>query len=231
MRTEWRRQDGLVDFEAAVAEMEARVGAIRAGRAPELVWLVEHPPLYTAGSSAHPSELLAPTRFPVYRTGRGGRFTYHGPGQRVIYLMLDIGQRGRDVRRFVRAIEAWLIAALAELGIAGERRDGRVGIWVAGPGGEDKIAAIGLRLRHWISYHGASINISPDLRHYDGIVPCGLRGRGVTSLAALGSPASMAEIDAALRRTFAPIFEAAGGHGPAGADPPQPPPETRGSNR
>lgn len=209
MQVEWRVGRGLVPYRAAVAEMEARVLAIGEGRAPELVWLVEHPPLYTAGGAADPAELLEPGRLPVHRTGRGGRFTYHGPGQRVAYLMLDVGRRGRDLRLFVRSVEWWLIAALAELGVTGERRAGRVGVWVRRPaGGEDKIAAVGLRLRRWISYHGASINVDPDLGHYEGIVPCGVRGGGVTSLAALGIAARMGDLDAALRGTFSRAFEA-----------------------
>ena len=216
MRLEWRVQPGLQPYPEAVAAMEARVHAIRAGAAPELVWLVEHPPLYTAGTSARPEDLLAPDRFPVHRTGRGGEFTYHGPGQRVAYLMLDVGRRGRDVRRFVRSIEAWLIAALAAFGVIGERREGRVGIWVERPGGEDKIAAIGLRLRRWVSFHGMSLNVDPELGHYDGIVPCGIDGHGVTSLAALGLAVRMDEVDAVLRRTFAEIFET----GPAAMDAP-----------
>ncbi len=209
MQVEWLVQPGLQPYEPAVAAMEARVEAIREGAAPELVWLVEHPPLYTAGTSARPQDLLAPDRFPVHRTGRGGEFTYHGPGQRVAYLMLDVGRRGRDIRRFVRAVEAWLIATLAAFGVAGERREGRVGIWVARPGGEDKIAAVGLRLRRWVSYHGISLNVDPDLGHYDGIVPCGISAHGVTSLATLGFAVSMEDIDAVLRRTFADTFETA----------------------
>ena len=207
MRVEWRIQPGLQPYGEAVAAMEARVDAIRAGTAPELVWLVEHPPLYTAGTSARPEDLLAPDRFPVHYAGRGGEFTYHGPGQRVAYLMLDVSRRGRDVRRLVRAIEAWLIATLAAFGVFGERRAGRVGIWVRQPGGESKIAAIGLRLRSWVSFHGMSLNVDPDLGHYEGIVPCGISGHGVTSLAALGLAVRMGEVDAILRRTFAEIFE------------------------
>lgn len=192
--------------------MEARVAAIRAGSAPELVWLLEHPPLYTAGTSARLTDLVDPQRLPVYRTGRGGQLTYHGPGQRVVYLMLDLGRRGADLRGYVRGLEDWIIAALAELGVQGERRSGRVGIWIAEANGrEDKIAAVGVRVRHWITYHGISINVAPDLSHYDGIVPCGIRATesepyGVTSLAALGRPAGVAELDAALRRTFEPIL-------------------------
>ena len=206
MTVEWRVEPGLQPYEDAVRGMEERVAAIRAGSADELAWLVEHPPLYTAGTSARKEDLLAPGRFPVHATGRGGEFTYHGPGQRVVYLMLDLGSRHRDVRRFVRAIESWLIGALAEFGIEGERRRGRVGIWVERPGGEAKIAAVGLRLRHWISYHGVSLNVAPDLSHYDGIVPCGIGEHGVTSLAELGVAASMEEVDDALLRRFAAVF-------------------------
>ena len=206
MTVEWRVEPGLQPYADAVRGMEERVAAIRAGTADELAWLVEHPPLYTAGTSAREEDLLAPGRFPVHATGRGGEFTYHGPGQRVVYLMLDLAPRGRDVRRFVRAIEGWLIATLAEFGVAGERREGRVGIWVERPDGEAKIAAVGLRLRHWISYHGVSLNVAPDLSHYDGIVPCGIGEHGVTSLAELGIGASMDEVDDALLRRFASAF-------------------------
>ncbi|MDE0174577.1 MAG: lipoyl(octanoyl) transferase LipB [Defluviicoccus sp.] len=206
MTVEWRVEPGLQPYEDAVRGMEERVAVIRAGSADELAWLVEHPPLYTAGTSARKEDLLAPDRFPVHATGRGGEFTYHGPGQRVVYLMLDLASRGRDVRRFVRAVESWLIGALAEFGIEGERRGGRVGIWVERPGGEAKIAAVGLRLRHWISYHGVSLNVAPDLSHYDGIVPCGIGEYGVTSLADLGVAASMEEVDDALLRRFAAVF-------------------------
>ena len=206
MTIEWVVEPGLQPYADAVRRMEERVAAIRAGTAGELAWLVEHPPLYTAGTSARPGDLLAPGRFPVHPTGRGGEFTYHGPGQRVVYLMLDLAPRGRDVRRFVRSIEAWLIATLAGLGVRGEHREGRVGIWVERPGGEAKIAAIGLRLRHWISYHGVSLNVAPDLSHYDGIVPCGIGDHGVTSLAELGIAASMGEVDDALMRQFAAAF-------------------------
>ena len=206
MTVEWLVEPGRKPYEDTVRRMEDRVAAIRAGSAAELAWLIEHPPLYTAGTSARTEDLLAPDRFPVHPSGRGGEFTYHGPGQRVVYLMLDLGPRGRDVRRFVRSIEAWLIATLAEFDIRGERRAGRVGIWVERPGGEAKIAAVGLRLRHWISYHGVSLNVSPDLSHYDGIVPCGIGEHGVTSLADLGVAASMDEVDDALLRQFAAVF-------------------------
>ncbi len=209
---EWRIGDGLQPYGAAVTEMEARVAAIHAGTAPELVWLVEHPPLYTAGGSARRQDLLDPDRFPVHATGRGGEYTYHGPGQRVGYVMLDLNRRGRDVRCFVGGLEDWLIAALARFDVAGERRAGRVGIWVdrgrrGGPlGREDKIAAIGVRLRRWVSYHGVALNVDPDLDHYAGIVPCGIHGHGVTSLADLGISATMAEVDAALKSAFEEVF-------------------------
>jgi lipoyl(octanoyl) transferase len=193
--------------------MESRVAAIAAGEARELVWLVEHPPLYTAGVSARAGDLLDPTRFPVFRSGRGGQFTYHGPGQRVAYVMLDLSVRGRDVRRFVQALQAWLIDALARLGVAGEVREGRVGVWVtqAGPAGEtaeNKIAAIGVKLRRWVSFHGVSLNAAPDLDHFGGIVPCGVTEHGVTSLAALGLDARLPTVDAALRAAFAEVFGA-----------------------
>ncbi|MEO5375255.1 MAG: lipoyl(octanoyl) transferase LipB [Alphaproteobacteria bacterium] len=205
---EWLTSSGLVDYEEAVAFMEARVAAIATGCAGEMVWLLEHPPLYTAGTSAGAGELLAPGRFPVYRSGRGGRYTYHGPGQRVAYVMLDVGRRGGDVRRFVWSLEEWVIRALARLGVAGERREGRVGIWVVtGEGGrENKIAAIGVRLRRWISYHGIAVNVAPDLEHFSGIIPCGISGHGVTSLTAMGVAASMALVDEALRQSFEEVF-------------------------
>jgi lipoyl(octanoyl) transferase len=210
----WRVADGLVAYPAAVAAMEARVAAIRAGEAPELVWLLEHPPLYTAGTSARDEDLLAPGRFPVYRTGRGGQFTYHGPGQRVAYVMLDLRRRGQDVRTFVRDLEDWLIRALARFNVVGERRDGRVGIWVARGGGggsagrEDKIAAIGVRVRHWVSYHGVALNVEPELEHFAGIVPCGIARPelGVTSLADLGLPVTLADADVALKQAFEEVF-------------------------
>jgi lipoyl(octanoyl) transferase len=212
---EWRVAPGLTGYPEAVAVMEARAGAIRAGTAGELVWLVEHPPLYTAGTSARAGDLLAPDRFPVYPTRRGGEYTYHGPGQRVAYAMLDVGRRGRDVRRFVRSLEEWVIRALAEFGVAGERREGRVGVWVVRPEkapladgqpAEDKVAAIGVRLRRWVSFHGIAINVEPDLEHFSGIVPCGIRGHGVTSLVDLGLPVTMADVDVALARAFAEVF-------------------------
>ncbi|MBP1805414.1 lipoyl(octanoyl) transferase LipB [Rubellimicrobium aerolatum] len=208
---DWRHSEGLVPYPEALAFMEARAEAIAKGEAPETVWLLEHPPLYTAGTSARPEDLTDPGRFPVFEARRGGQYTYHGPGQRVAYVMLDLNQRGRDVRRFVRDLEGWVIDALAEFGVRGERREGRVGIWVTRPdkapnpdgsAREDKIAAIGIRLRRWVSFHGIGINVEPDLSHFDGIVPCGIRGHGVTSLVDLGLPVSMGDLDAALRRTF-----------------------------
>jgi lipoyl(octanoyl) transferase len=206
---EWRVEPGLTDYPAAVTAMEARVAAIREGRAPELVWLVEHPPLYTAGTSAQDGDLLQPDRFPVYRTGRGGEFTYHGPGQRVVYVMLDLKRRGPDVRRFVTDLEEWIIRALAAFSVEGERRDGRVGIWVArNKDREDKIAAIGVRVRRWVTYHGISINVEPDLDHFSGIVPCGISAHGVTSLVDLGLPVGLPDLDAALRAAFPGVFGA-----------------------
>ncbi len=204
---EWRTESCLVDYPAAVAVMERRVADIRAGRAPEMVWLLEHPALYTAGTSAQASDLIEPARLPVYRSGRGGQFTYHGPGQRVAYVMLDLKRRGPDVRRFVHDLESWVIKALARFNVVGERRPGRVGIWVAGPSSrEDKIAAIGVRLRHWVSYHGIAVNVEPDLSHFDGIVPCGIREHGVTSLVDLGLPVTLADLDVALRCAFDEVF-------------------------
>ena len=206
---EWRIGKNPVDYEPAVEEMEARVAAIRAGAAAELVWLLEHPPLYTAGTSARDEDLLDPHRLPVHRTGRGGRYTYHGPGQRIAYVMLDLGGRDRDVRCHVHRLEEWMIRTLARFGIQGERRDGRVGIWVSGRGGaEEKIAAIGVRVRRWVTYHGLALNLDPELDHYRGIIPCGIAGHGVTSLAALGVGATMEEVDTALRATFAEVFAA-----------------------
>lgn len=206
---EWRIDDAPVDYVRALEFMERRVADIRAGAAPETVWLLEHPPLYTAGTRARAGDLLAPDRFPVYRTGRGGQFTYHGPGQRVAYVMLDLQKRGPDLRRFVNALEDWVVDALASFNVTGERREGRVGIWVdrrrdKGPGCEDKIAAIGVRVRRWVTYHGIALNVDPDLSHFDGIVPCGVAtaGLGVTSLADLGYPVSTPEVDAALKAAF-----------------------------
>jgi lipoyl(octanoyl) transferase len=207
---EWRISDTLIPYEEAESAMAARVEAIHAGTAPELVWLLEHPPLYTAGTSARDADLIEPSLFPVHRTGRGGQFTYHGPGQRVAYVMLDLKARGSDVRAFVHDLEEWLIRALARFNVKGERRSGRVGIWIdEGGGAESKIAAIGVRIRHWVSLHGVSLNVDPDLTHYRGIVPCGVSAHGVTSLAALGLTASMPEVDAALKAAFAEIFTAA----------------------
>ena len=212
---EWRISDGLVDYETALAEMEARVADIAAGKADELIWLLEHPPLYTAGTSARIEDLTDPDRFPVYEARRGGQYTYHGPGQRVAYVMLDIGNRGRDVRQFVCAMEDWVIKTLAEFNVRGERRAGRVGVWVTrtdkpanidGTPREDKIAAIGVRLRKWVSFHGLSINVEPDLDHFQGIVPCGIREHGVPSLVDLGLPVSMDDVDTALRRSFDTAF-------------------------
>lgn len=198
--------------------MENRAAAIRAGDADECVWLLEHPPLYTAGTSAKPADLTDPDRFPVYETKRGGQYTYHGPGQRVVYVMLDVAARGRDVRCFVRDLEAWVIATLAEFNVRGEIRPGRVGVWVPRPNlpplpdgtpREDKIAAIGIRLRKWVSFHGISINVEPDLDHFDGIVPCGITGHGVTSLVDLGLPVEMGDVDVALKRTFGKVMSKA----------------------
>ena len=211
---EWTVADAPVAYPEAVAVMEARVAAIRAGTEPEQVWLVEHPPLYTAGTSATPGDLLDPDRFPVFRSGRGGQYTYHGPGQRVAYLMLDLDRRRPDVRLYVRALEDWIIATLASLNVRAGRRPGAVGIWVPRPdkygsGGEgrhDKIAAIGIRIRRWVTFHGISLNVAPDLEHFSGIVPCGVRTEGVTSLADLGIPVSMPEVDTALRREFEAVF-------------------------
>ena len=209
-RIEWRIAEAPVDYEAAVEAMETRVAAIRAGLAPELVWLLEHPALYTAGTSARDEDLLDPQLLPVHRTGRGGHYTYHGPGQRIAYVMLDLTRRGADVRCHVHRLEEWMIRTLAHFGVKGERRQGRVGIWVVRSGAaEDKIAAIGVRVRRWVTYHGVALNVDPELDHYRGIVPCGIVEHGVTSLEALGVDATMAEIDQVLRATFAEIFEAA----------------------
>jgi len=206
---EWRVSDAPVPYDEAVAAMEARVAAIRACTAPELVWLLEHPPLYTAGTSARSDDLIAPDLLPVFRTGRGGRYTYHGPGQRVAYVMLDLQKRGNDLRAYVRDLEDWLVRTLQRFNVKGERRDGRVGIWVAESGGrESKIAAIGVRIRHWVSFHGVSLNVDPDLAHYRGIVPCGISEHGMTSLAALGITATMPEVDAALEAAFTEVFGA-----------------------
>ncbi len=206
---EWSLAPAPVAYPDAVAAMEARVAAILARRSPEQVWLLEHPPLYTAGTSAQAHDLLDASGLPVYRTGRGGQYTYHGPGQRVAYVMLDLAARRRmDLRCFVRDLEQWLIDTLAEFGIAGERRTGRVGIWVETTGGEAKVAAIGVRVRRWVTFHGVSLNVAPELAHYRGIVACGIREHGVTSLAALGVDAAMADVDRALRRNFEAVFGA-----------------------
>lgn len=203
---------GLISYPDAIARMEAEIAAIHRGEANELVWLVEHPPLYTAGTSARPADLADPARFPVFRAGRGGQWTYHGPGQRVAYVMLDLSRRHggvapRDVRAYVDGLEEWLIRALARLGVAAARRDGRVGIWVAHGGREEKIAALGVRVSHWVSWHGVAINVAPDLSHFRGIVPCGIREHGVTSLAALGIDARLADLDAALIAAWPEVFE------------------------
>jgi lipoyl(octanoyl) transferase len=207
----WAVSPGRVSYPEAVAAMEARAAAIAEGRAGELVWLLEHPPLYTAGVSARPGDLLDAERFPVFRTSRGGQFTYHGPGQRVAYVMLDLDRRGRDVRAFVRALEAWIIGALARMGVDGQVRDGRVGVWVERrqpglPPREDKIAAIGVKIRRWVSFHGIALNVEPDLSHFGGIVPCGVAEHGVTSLVDLGLPVGLADADAALRASFVEVF-------------------------
>lgn len=202
----WEIARELVPYEAAVARMEREVEAIAREGAPELVWLLEHPPLYTAGTSAKVSDLILPAVFPVHRTGRGGQFTYHGPGQRVAYVMLDLKKRGQDVRAFVAGLEEWLIATLASFNVRGERREDRVGVWVRRERREDKIAAIGIRVRRWVSYHGISLNVDPDLSHFDGIVPCGVREHGVTSLVDLGLPVTMSEADMALKNSFQTIF-------------------------
>jgi len=208
---QWRISDGLTPYQDALAAMEARAAAVADGTAPELVWLLEHPPLYTAGTSAKRQELLHP-RFPVHWTGRGGQFTYHGPGQRVAYVMLDLKRRGPDVRRFVASLEEWIIRTLAAYNVAGERREDRIGVWVRRPdkgaGREDKIAAIGIRLKRWVSLHGIALNVDPDLSHFSGIVPCGIAEPryGVTSLVDLGLPVTMTDVDAALRGAFESVF-------------------------
>lgn len=198
----WRISSGLAPYAQTLAEMEARAAAIHAGDASELIWLLEHPPLYTAGTSAATDELLTPDRFPVFRAGRGGRYTYHGPGQRVGYVLLDLDKRGRDVRRFVAGIEQWIIATLGDFGIEGRSEPGRIGIWTGSGADEAKIGAIGVRVRRWVSFHGFSINVDPDLSHFSGIVPCGLGDYAVTSMARLGATANMDAVDAALRRHF-----------------------------
>lgn len=207
---EWIVSEGLTGYADALTQMEARADAIAAGHADELIWLVEHPPIYTAGTSAKPEDLVAPNRFPVFQARRGGEYTYHGPGQRVVYTMLNVGDRGRDVRAFVSQLEGWIIDTLEQFNVKGERRDGRVGVWVERPEkpraadgsiAEDKIAALGIRLRKWVSFHGLSINVEPDLGHFDGIVPCGIKEHGVTSLIDLGLPVDMNDVDVALKKT------------------------------
>lgn len=216
---EWKISNGLTDYADAVAFMEARAAQIAEGTADEMIWLLEHPALYTAGTSADASDLTDPERFPVYTSKRGGQYTYHGPGQRVIYVMLNVAKRGRDVRAFVQSLEAWVIATLAEFNVDGEIRCGRVGVWVERPDkplrangdvAEDKIAAIGIRLRKWVSFHGISINVEPDLEHFSGIVPCGITEFGVTSLVDLGLPVGMDDLDVALERSFKSIFDQQG---------------------
>jgi lipoyl(octanoyl) transferase len=202
----WEISPSLVSYEDAVARMEREVEAISKGEAQELVWLVEHPALYTAGTSAKASDLISPSRFPVHATGRGGQYTYHGPGQRVAYVMLDLKRRGQDVRAFVAALEDWLIATLDSFNVKGERREDRVGVWVRRDDREDKIAAIGIRVRHWVTFHGVSLNVDPDLTHFDGIVPCGVKDHGVTSLVDLGLPVSMPDVDTALKINFQKAF-------------------------
>ena len=213
---QWITSDALVSYEEATAFMEARAEAIARGEAEECIWLLEHPPLYTAGTSARIEDLTDPDRFPVHTTKRGGQYTYHGPGQRVVYVMLNVAERGKDVRCFVRQLERWVILALEEFNVTGHIRDGRVGVWVERPDKplsasgnvtEDKIAAIGIRLRKWVSFHGISINVEPELSHFDGIVPCGITEHGVTSLVDLGLPVTMDDVDVALRRTFKVAFE------------------------
>jgi len=207
----WAVSTGPVDYAEALAAMEARAAAIAEGRAGELIWLLEHPPLYTAGVSSRKADLLQPDRFPVFQAGRGGQYTYHGPGQRVAYVMLDLRARERDVRRFVQALEAWIVGALAAFNVRGQVRQGRVGVWVerktpGSPPREDKIAAVGVKLRKWVSFHGISLNVEPDLSHFDGIVPCGITAHGVTSLVDLGLPVTMDEADEALRASFRRVF-------------------------
>ncbi len=209
---EWRISDGLTEYEQAVRTMEDRVAAIRAGEAEELVWLLQHPPLYTAGTSAKEADLLDPSRLPVFQTGRGGQYTYHGPGQRIAYVMLDLQRREMDVRSYVTLLEDWLIATLSRFNLRGERREGRVGIWIdRGHGKEDKIGAIGVRVRRWVTYHGIPLNVEPDLSHYAGIVPCGIEEHGVTSLVDLGLPMEMAEVDLQLAGAWDEVFGGKGG--------------------
>lgn len=212
---EWTTAKQLIPYPDALAAMETRANAIASGEAGEQIWLLEHPPLYTSGTSAKEADLIDPNRFPVFEARRGGQYTYHGPGQRIAYTMLDVGSRGRDVRKFVHDLERWVIATLAEFNVIGEVREGRVGVWVVRPDKapnadgtprEDKVAAIGIRLRKWVSFHGVSINVEPDLSHYDGIVPCGINEHGVTSLVDLELPVTMDDVDMALKKTFGDVF-------------------------
>ncbi len=218
---DWITADGLTDYDDAVAWMETRAADVRAGTANEAIWLVEHPPLYTAGTSADVADLTDPDRFPVYTSKRGGQYTYHGPGQRVAYVILDVEKRGKDIRKFVHDLERWIILALDQFNVEGEVREGRVGVWVerddkpltiTGAKAEDKIAALGIRIRKWVSFHGLSINVEPDLSHFDGIVPCGISEHGVTSLVDLGLPVTMGDVDVALKKTFGEVFEAKQSH-------------------
>ena len=212
---EWITSDQLIEYQSAIDWMEARANEIVAGRASEAIWLLEHPPLYTAGTSARTEDLIEPDRFPVYATRRGGQYTYHGPGQRVAYVLLDLNRRGKDVRAFVKQLERWIIATLDQFNVRGETREGRVGVWVERPEkpclpdgscAEDKIAALGIRLRKWVSFHGLSINVEPDLSHFDGIVPCGIAQHGVTSLVDLGLPVTLRDVDVALKQEFSKVF-------------------------
>jgi lipoyl(octanoyl) transferase len=208
---EWRVSSAPVPYQEALAFMEARVAAIRAGEARECIWLLEHPPLFTAGTSADPSELMNPERFPVFEAGRGGRYTYHGPGQRVGYVMLDLDRRGRDIRCFVHALEGWMIDTLAEFGVETHRAEGRIGIWVGDGAQEAKIGALGVRVKRWVTLHGFALNVAPDLSHFGGIVPCGIADFGVTSLAQLGKQIPMMRVDDALKRSFPSFLNALGG--------------------
>ena len=208
---EWRVSSEPVPYQEALTFMEARVAAIRAGEARECIWLLEHPPLFTAGTSADPSELMNPERFPVFEAGRGGRYTYHGPGQRVGYVMLDLDRRGRDIRCFVHALEGWMIDTLAEFGIVAHRAEGRIGIWVGDGAQEAKIGALGVRVKRWVTLHGFALNVAPDLSHFGGIVPCGIADFGVTSLAQLGKQIPMTRVDDALKRSFPSFLNALGG--------------------
>ena len=212
---EWITSDQLIDYQYAIDWMESRANDIAAGRAGEAIWLLEHPPLYTAGTSARAADLIEPDRFPVYATRRGGQYTYHGPGQRVVYVLLDLNKRGKDVRAFVQQLERWIIATLDRFNVRGETREGRVGVWVErherpllpdGSCAEDKIAALGIRLRKWVSFHGLSINVEPDLSHFDGIVPCGIDQHGVASLVDLGLPVTLQDVDVALQQEFGNVF-------------------------